>query len=98
MSASQAWVSTSWKPGVADVEPAQATSDSRKVTTVVASAAQRALERTASLVAAQAQDEGRADERQDEEAGEDAEAEHQRAPVARYQVTRAATPISMAKA
>ena len=35
------------------------------------------------LVAAQGQDEGRPDEGQHEEAGQDAEAEHQRAPVAR---------------
>ena len=39
-----------------------------------------------------------ADERQDDEAGENAEAEHQRTPPIRYQVMSAATPMSMAKA
>ena len=50
------------------------------------------------VVVALEQDERGADQRQDEEAGENAEAEHQRTPPSRYQVTKAATPISIAKA
>src|SRR5215208_6199187 len=58
VSASQAWVSTSWKAGLAGSNRPQAQSDKRNVATVVNSAAQR----------------------QDQEAGEDAEAEHQCPP------------------
>ena len=50
------------------------------------------------LVATKRENEGCADERQDEEAGKEAEAEHQRAPKTRYQTTRTATPISIPKA
>ena len=76
-------VSTSWKPGVAGIEARPG--DERKHE----GHDRRGERRPAGvgahrlLVAAQRQDEGRADERQDEQAGEDAEAEHQRAPVAR---------------
>ena len=44
------------------------------------------------------QDEAGADEGQDDQAGQDAEAEHQRAPASRNQVISTVTPISMAKA
>ncbi len=50
------------------------------------------------VLAAQREDKGRADERQENDAGENAEAEHQCAPPTRYQVMSAARPISMAKA
>ena len=98
VSVSQAWLSTSWKAGVAGVEPRpgderQQEGRDRRGERRPAGVGARRL-----VVAAQGQDEGRADERQDEKAGEDAEAEHQCAPAKRYQVTRAATPISMAKA
>ena len=83
VSASQAWLSTSWKAGLAVSNRPQATSDRRKVATVVASAVQRAFDAHRLVIAAQRQDEGRADERQDEKAGEDAEAEHQCAPAER---------------
>jgi hypothetical protein len=46
---SQAWLSTSWKLAVAVSNRPQAISDRMKVATVVARAAQRALERAASL-------------------------------------------------
>ena len=50
------------------------------------------------ILAAQGENESRADERQKDDAGENAEAEHQRTPPTRYQVMRAARPINMAKA
>ena len=46
VSASQAWLSTSWKAGLAGSNRPQAQSDKRNVATVVNSAAQRAFERT----------------------------------------------------
>src|ERR687885_571053 len=46
-------------------------------------------------VAPQRKDERRADERHDEKPGEEPLPRHQRTPPARYQVIRAATPISM---
>ena len=98
--ASQAWLSVSWNADVPGSKRLQAHSDSRNVTMVVASAAERAFERISASSAAQRQDKGRPDERDDEEAGQDSEAEHQCAPtpVTRYQEMMTATPISMTKA
>ena len=77
----------------------QATSDRANTTSVVHSAAQRMLFLARSSVAARNhQNESGADQRQEGQAGENAETEHQCAPPTRYQVMSAATPISMAKA
>ena len=48
--------------------------------------------------AAQDEDQQRADQRQDQQAGKDPRAGHQRIPPNRYQVAMSATPISIAKA
>ena len=61
-------------------------SDSENTISVVASAAQLALFNVASSSPAQREDERDADKRQEDDAGEDAEAEHQRMPPTRYQV------------
>ena len=56
---------------------AQATSDSRKVGDRRGKRRPAGVRARRLAIAAQGQDEGRADKRQDEKAGEDAEAEHQ---------------------
>jgi hypothetical protein len=50
------------------------------------------------VVAAQGEDKARAGKRQKDDAGQNAEAKHQRTPQATYQVMTAARPASMAKA
>ena len=67
----------------------QATTLRTKVTSVVHSAIQRALSSVASLSPRRTQDQQRADQRQDQQAGEDPRAGHQRIPPNRYQVANA---------
>ena len=94
----QSCSSISWKPGSPGLKRPQATRLSAKVMIVAKSAIQRALRLVASRLAGQQEDEGRPEERQDQEAREDPRTGHQSPPPNRYQVASAATPSSIAKA
>ena len=95
---SQSASSTNWKPGSALSKFHQISSETRKVSTVVAERDVADVARRAALVAADEQDERRADQRQEGDDGEDRPVVISAAPANIIQVTRAATPISMAKA